>query len=121
MKLSRLLALGAAGSSLLSLPSCSRMSALSQAATGKMSELSRNSVAAIQRLRPARLPVVEVRQKDLKDMPLGHERALAYQEKQRNAWWFFGGPVDFKEPVLPAVGAEGDGSLLPPKDEIPVE
>lgn len=97
------------------------MSSFGQAAAGKMSELSRQSLAAIDRLRPRRVPVVEVRNKDLKDMPLGHERAIAYQEKQRNAWWFFRGPVDFKEPTLPDSSAESAGSLLPAKDELPAE
>lgn len=95
------------------------MSALTKVAGGKMSEFSRNSVAMLDRIRPApRVPVVQVRHKDLKDLPLGHERAVAWQEKQRNGWWFFGGPVNFKEPVLPDAATEGNGSLLPAKDEL---
>ena len=121
MKSSRMFALGALVACVLALPSCARMSALSQAATSKMSEFSRNSLAALDRLRPGpRVPVVQVRHKDLKDMPLGHDRALAYQDKQRNGWWFFG-PVNFKEPVLPDASAESTGSLLPPKDQLPAE
>jgi hypothetical protein len=119
MNRSRLAALVAALPLLFLLPSCARLTAWRDAAGSKVSELSRQSLAAIDRLRPARVPVVEVRKKDLKEMPLGHERALAYTEKQRNSWWFFSGPVDFKEPVLPDAATESTGSLLPPKDEIP--
>jgi hypothetical protein len=121
MRQSRLLALGAAGACALLLPSCSQLTAFGQSAAGKMSELSRQSIAAIDRLRPKRVPVVEVRHKDLKEMPLGHDRAIAFQEKRRNAWWFFQGPVDFKEPELPAVSGESETSLLPAKDELPAQ
>jgi hypothetical protein len=66
-------------------------------------------------LRPSRVDVVEVREKDLKEMPLGKERALAFdRERKRSFWSFLNG--DFKEPTLPSI-EEGDvdGSLLPPK------
>lgn len=70
----------------------------------------------IARLMPAGgLKVVEVRDKDLKDLPTGHERALAYRNERKRGFWIFGGPVDFQEPTLPEPGAEMDGSLLPPK------
>ncbi|MBC8127666.1 MAG: hypothetical protein H8M99_11060 [Gloeobacteraceae cyanobacterium ES-bin-144] len=76
-----------------------------------------SSVSAMSNLLPGpRIQVVEPRHKDLKEMKLGHERALAYavQKQQKNRFWIFGGPVDFKEPTLPAPGSELDGSLLPP-------
>ncbi len=60
--------------------------------------------------------VAEVRQKDLKDMPLGEERALAYQNSHRSFWDIFRGPVNFDEPELPDDASLIDGSLLPPKD-----
>jgi hypothetical protein len=70
----------------------------------------------IARLLPAGgLKVVEVREKDLKDMPSGHERAVAFRKERSRGFWIFGGPVDFKEPSLPDVGSEMDGSLLPPR------
>ena len=70
----------------------------------------------IARLMPAGgLKVVEVREKDLKELPSGHERALAYRNEKRRGFWIFGGPVDFQEPALPDPGSEMDGSLLPPK------
>ena len=58
--------------------------------------------------------VVKVRKEDLKEMPTGHELAKG-REKSRSGFWIFGGPVDFKEPTLPAPGADLDGSLLPPR------
>lgn len=62
-----------------------------------------------------RIKVVEVREKDLKEMPTGNELAKAYQKERRGGFWIFGGPVDFKEPTLPEPGSELDGSLLPPR------
>jgi hypothetical protein len=59
--------------------------------------------------------IVEVREKDLKDLPTGKERAIAYRNERKSGFWIFGGPVDFKEPVLPEPGTEMDGSLLPPR------
>lgn len=84
----------------------------SAATTRKVAQL---STMAIETIRPPSVKVVEVREKDLKVLPTGQERALAY-ENTRKRFWFFGGPVDFKEPTLPVQGGEMDGSLLPPKD-----
>ncbi len=68
------------------------------------------------RLMPAGgLKIVEPREDVLEKMPSGHERALAYRNEKRRGFWFFGGPVDFEEPPLPAPGSELDGGLLPPK------
>jgi hypothetical protein len=79
------------------------------AAISKMSDL------PLVRMLPGQGPrVVTVREKDLKEMPTGHELAEAHQ-KVRSGFWIFGGPVDFKEPTLPAPGSEMDGSLLPPR------
>jgi hypothetical protein len=66
-------------------------------------------------LRPAKIDVVEVREKDLKEMPLGKDRALAFdRERKRSFWSFMQAP--FKEPTLPVIEeGEIDGSLLPPK------
>jgi len=61
-----------------------------------------------------RVKVVEVREKDLKELPSGKEKALAYR-KGHQGFWIFGGPIDFKEPSLPEPGSELDGSLLPPR------
>ena len=74
------------------------------------------STFSVRDLMPAKVDVVEVREKDLKDLPLGHERALAFDNQQKKrSFWFFGGSAVFKEPALPEPGSELDGSLLPPK------
>lgn len=62
-----------------------------------------------------RIKVVDVREEDLKEMPTGKERALAYENERKGGFWIFGGPVDFKEPTLPEPGEELDGTLLPPR------
>lgn len=69
------------------------------------------------RLMPAGgLKIVEPREDALAEMPSGHARALAYRNEKRQGFWWFGGPVDFEEPALPAAGIELDGGLLPPKN-----
>ncbi|HEY8962569.1 MAG TPA: hypothetical protein VIM57_10225 [Luteolibacter sp.] len=73
-------------------------------------------------LMPARVKVVEVREKDLREIPSGKERAIAYTankqavaKRDSGFWNFFRGPVDFKEPALPAGGSAMEDGLLPPK------
>lgn len=69
-------------------------------------------------LMPNRVPIAEVREDELKDYELGHDKALAYQRQRRQGFWIFGGSVDFEEPALPEIGEEPDDSLLlPPKTE----
>lgn len=64
------------------------------------------------------VPVVEAREDDWEKVPTGHERALAYQEKQRQRrFWLFGPPVDFEEPELPDGVGSTDAGLLPEKVE----
>ena len=70
---------------------------------------------AVNKIHPPGVKVVEVREKDLKKLPTGQERALAFENTRKQGFWFFNGPVDFKEPTLPLPGGELDGSLLPPK------
>lgn len=62
-----------------------------------------------------RVKVVEVREKDLKELPMGSELAKTHARERKSGFWIFGGPVDFQEPTLPEPGAELDGSLLPPR------
>ena len=66
-------------------------------------------------LRPSRVDIVDVREDDLKEMPLGKERAIAFEKERKRSFWSFALP-NFKEPNLPDVN-EGNisGSLLPPK------
>lgn len=59
--------------------------------------------------------IVKVREKDLRELPTGRERALAYQNSRKDGFWIFGGSTNFKEPNLPELGTEPEGSLLPPK------
>ncbi len=69
---------------------------------------------------PAKVEVVEVRENDLKEMPLGKDRALAYQgtrevQQRRSSFFSFTMPADFKEPTLPDIGDDNIDLLLPPK------
>ena len=86
--------------------------ALMKKTTANVSKLTE---MAVDKIHPPGVKVVEVREKDLKKLPTGHERALAYENTRSRGFWFFNGPVDFKEPTLPLPGGEMDGSLLPPK------
>jgi len=101
------------------LASCGAIGSIKNATVSGVSKLSKFSVSDIM---PARVGVVEVREKDLKELPLGKERALAYEarkqslaSRQGGGFWFFKGPVDFKEPTLPNEAGSLDGSLLPPR------
>lgn len=81
-------------------------------ATSKVSHLSEMT---IDRVRPAGVRVVEVREQDLKELPTGSELALAFERNRKADSWMLNGPVDFIEPNLPEMGGEMDGSLLPPR------
>ncbi len=62
-----------------------------------------------------KVAVVAAREKDMKQMPLGNERALAFEQARTRSFWSFALP-NFKEPALPSVNDNTeDGSLLPPK------
>ncbi len=75
------------------------------------------SELAVNTIHPPAVKIVKVRENELKKLPTGQERALAFENTRRRGFFsFFSGPVDFKEPTLPAPGGEMDGSLLPPKD-----
>lgn len=96
------------------LVSCASVSKTLASVPSKVSHLSE---MAVNKISPAGVKVVEVREKDLKKLPTGQERALAFENThaRKRSFWFFNGPVDFKEPTLPSPGGEMDGSLLPPK------
>lgn len=120
---------------LFGLPSCSMVRSLKESATNGVSKLTDFALADhtpvhvksgghccgfglevdLTELKGSRAKVVTVRAKDLKEMPTGHDRALAYQQTRHGFFGLFGGPVDFKEPKLPNSGAAPDGTLLPPK------
>ncbi len=96
----------------LLLVSCGAMDSMKSTASNATKGISQFSLSD---LRPAKIGVVEVRQKDLKEMPLGKDRALAFdRERKRSFWAVMSG--SFEEPTLPAIqDGEVDGSLLPPK------
>ena len=104
------------------LVSCAAVKKTTTSATEKLGSLAKLPEmpslmdTPIARLLPAGgLKVVEVREKDLKDLPTGRERAIAYRNERKSGFWIFGGPVDFEEPALPEDGSGIDGSLLPPR------
>ena len=87
-----------------------------QNTTSAASSAASSGFGALANLIPGRgIKVVEVREKDLKELPTGREKAMAFQNTRRSGFWIFGGPVNFTEPALPDAGGEPDGSLLPPK------
>jgi hypothetical protein len=98
--------------------SCAQVNQLKTATVGGFSKVSEVSKASVAKLMPARIPVVEVREKDLKPLPTGEQQALAFEKTRRNRFWnIFSGPVDFEEPTLPDNAGAMDGELLPPKVE----
>jgi hypothetical protein len=102
----------------LSFVSCAQVNQIKTATVGGFSKVSEVSKDSIAKLMPTRIPVVEVREKDLKPLPTGQEQAVAFEKSRRNRFWnMFSGPVDFKEPVLPSDVGVLDGGLLPPKVE----
>jgi len=80
------------------------------------SAMNKSPLSAVSDLFPSRVPVVKARTKDLKELPLGHERALAFEKQRKFGFWALGGTADFVQPKLPEPGSEMDGSLLPPKE-----
>lgn len=102
----------------LSFVSCAQVNQIKTATVGGFTKVSEVSKASVAKLMPARIPVVEVREKDLKPLPTGEQQALAFEKSRRNRFWnFFNGPVDFEEPTLPDNASAMDGELLPPKVE----
>lgn len=98
--------------------SCAQVNQLKTATVGGFSKVSEVSKASVAKLMPSRIPVVEVREKDLKPLPTGEQQALAFEKSRRNRFWnIFSGPVDFEEPTLPDNAGAMDGELLPPKVE----
>jgi len=98
------------------LTSCGTMKMVSSAKEKTASTMSGLAKFSVRDLMPSKVPIVEVNEKGLKDMPTGEERALAYESKRKRSFWFFDGPIDFKEPTLPVDSGELDGSLLPPPE-----
>ncbi len=103
----------------LSPVSCSAVSAVGEGSMNLVKKTSRATTSNVAKLsdliNPPGVKVVEVREKDLKPLPTGQERAMAFENTRKRGFWSFMGPVNFKEPTLPQPGGELDGSLLPPK------
>jgi len=87
------------------------------------STLAKKSVKSVSKsvagIMPSRMPIATVRSKDLKTMPTGADRALAWERhlnRQRYAYssrWV--APKNYKAPTLPDErGLPIDGGLLPP-------
>lgn len=94
------------------LASCASMDEVKASAANATRGLKQFSISD---LRPSRVDVVEVREKEMKEMPLGKERALAFDRKRKRSFWSFALP-NFEDPTLPNVNEDSiDGSLLPPK------
>ncbi len=99
----------------ITLTSCGTMKVVQAAKEKTSGGVTALADASWGRLTKPKVQVVEVREKDLKDLPTGQEQALAFDNrKKRSFWGFFSGPVDFKEPTGPVNAGELDGTLLPP-------
>lgn len=84
--------------------------------TAALTRLSDMATSSVDTILPPRVKVVEVREKDMKELPTGKERALAYQNERKRGLWFFNGLTNFKEPTLPEMGADTSYGLLPPRE-----
>lgn len=99
----------------ITLTSCGTMKVVNAAKEKTSSGVTALADASWGRLTKPKVQVVEVREKDLKDLPTGQEQALAFDNRRKRSFWgLFSGPVDFKEPTGPVNAGELDGSLLPP-------
>jgi hypothetical protein len=103
----------------VALASCAQVSQVKTATVGGFSKMSgglaKATDATFAKLMPPKIPVVEVREKDLKPLKTGQEQAVAFEKSRRSRFWgIFSGPVDFKEPALPSDNGMMDGDLLPP-------
>ena len=97
----------------VAITSCGTVDAVKQTAVNAGKSVKNFSLAD---LRPSQIDIIDVREDDLKEMPLGKDQAIAYEKKRERSFWSFAMP-NFKEPSLPDI-SEGDmdGSLLlPPK------
>ncbi|RYD38696.1 MAG: hypothetical protein EOP87_01080 [Verrucomicrobiaceae bacterium] len=99
----------------LTLSSCGTMKVVQAAKEKTSGGVSALADASWGRLTKPKVPVVEVREKDLKELPTGEEQAVAFDNRRKRSFWgLFSGPVDYKEPTLPVNAGELDAMLLPP-------
>jgi hypothetical protein len=79
---------------------------------GNPSNLASKSLDKVTGLWPSRVPIAKVRPQDLKKMPSGADRALAWN-RHLNQWVFV--PMNYNPATLPdAQTLPIDGGLLPP-------
>ena len=96
----------------LTLITCSLLVSCSNFDATGMAKKSYKSVAT---LIPRRLPVTEVRPKDLEKMASGADRAMAWDRHLDSKRYVFFAPKNYKAPKLPdARTLPTDGGLLPP-------
>jgi hypothetical protein len=99
--------------------SCGVTDSTTAGAPAGPSPLKRISQFSLNDLRPSRIRIVDVREHDLKPLPLGSERAIAHESmaarSRAHSQWISHRPIDFVEPSLPATGVESGLGLLPPK------
>ncbi len=87
----------------------------------KATTLAKNSIQSVKsvtklvpKLIPRRIPIAEVRAEDLKKMPTGAEKSLAYERKKNRRRFAFI-PGFYKPPTLPVSRSlPSDGGILPP-------
>lgn len=106
--------------------SCGAVNVVKDKASGATAAVKNTTAGATASVKKIQIPsfrsdrpqIVEVREKDLKELPLGKDKALAFEKERKKSFWAFAMPADFKEPVLPdfEAGDFDDAMLLPPKD-----
>lgn len=88
-------------------------------ATSKVAHLARSSVT---NLTAPDVPVVKVRSRDLRDLPLGKERVVALEAQRKQSFFARNfsptptGSFSIQQPKLPDSAPDATGTLLPPKD-----
>jgi len=98
--------------------SCTPLSSLKNfqsSSTKALNRIFEFAVSSLDSIRPARVNIVKVREKDLRKLPSGQEHALAYQYERKLGFWIFNGSTNFQEPALPEIGCEMSIGLLPPR------
>lgn len=76
--------------------------------------LAKKPFKSVAKLIPKRIPIAEVRTKDLQEMTMGADKAMAYEKKRNRKRFAFFRSL-YKAPTLPdEQSLPADGSILPP-------
>ncbi len=94
-------------------------SLLTSCANSNLSQIAKKSADSVSNFIPSRVPIAQVRPGDLKKIPSGADRALAWDrhlDSQRYAatpsWWK---PANYQTPSLPSTRSmPTGGGILPP-------